>query len=561
MIPNIIYNLLNRNSSNNNSSNNDSNENSNNNNPNNNLNDNSINTQNINNNEHDNGFHSSHSTLLEQQIASQLREQSRQLREQQQQHDEQASSIIPPIPNSTSQSVFTNLRFGQPVCILRAPEDSNFPSTHADQNSSGQLPLSTILLPPNYIPSRENDSNEQTEIAKVSDESRGGLFVDKFPLHVIPVEGKDHLFMNRISYNTQTDAYYENGNLSNKYLKKWKEGAYQWDNIETKIEYDWMKTYLARSPTDDRMNDDGNISWKFDYRVGEYVINSLNIRLSFGTFDNLASVHWFIKPLPTMKNKDPTWQSIQFDPYTESRHEVNEIKDLTQFVKNEYGFILEARLSGGEEDEVIWQKTQLFRQNWNRILARGVDVENDETFGLDVKVELKPDIIMDPLPELSESFVLNDESTSDFIIHYEISSGDNPGAETITSSNNYFYVHSKLLSKRSDYFNALFGSKMVESQSKSLTLTDSDISYESLEIILNYLYKGTLPNIKSFDEWTTLLRYASRFLISTLIQRCEKALKGYLNHDNLSEIEKIANEYGAEQLLQCCKYFEPSRNN
>ena len=50
---------------------------------------------------------------------------------------------------------------------------------------------------------------------------------------------------------------------------------------------------------------------------------------------------------------------------------------------------------------------------------------------------------------------------------------------------------------------------------------------------------------------------ASKFLIPTLVQRCEKALKGYLNHDNLNEVATIADKYGAEQLLQCCKNFEP----
>ena len=82
-----------------------------------------------------------------------------------------------------------------------------------------------------------------------------------------------------------------------------------------------------------------------------------------------------------MKNPNPDWQVIQFDPYTEYRHNVNEVKDLTQFVKNEYGFILQAHLSGGGKDELIWKKAQLFRQDWNRILS---DVEDDRTFGLDV---------------------------------------------------------------------------------------------------------------------------------------------------------------------------------
>ncbi|CAB4477574.1 unnamed protein product [Rhizophagus irregularis] len=579
MIPNILYTITRGNSSNNNSNNNSNNENSNNNpdsnsnnnnNPNNSNNDDPNNDNNEENEIASRSIHvsnNSHFAQLEQQIASQLREQSRELQQQQQQQVDGQTSIN--APTSANQSIFTNnFRLNQPVCILRAPEDSNYPENTNFPSASEIQQSSAMFFPPTYVPPRTGSgSHDHIETANDKNDTSNGVFADKYSLNVIQTEENNNLnlnlFMNRISYNTYTDAYYENGDLSHKYLKNWKKGAYQCDNIEKKIEHDWMKTYLARSPSPDKMNDDGEISWKFDYRNGGYLINSLKVRLSFGTFDNDAKVQWFVKPLPTMKNQDPSWNLIQFEPYTERRHKVNEIKDLTEYVKSEYGFILKANLSGGEQDNVIWQKTQLFRQDWNSKLSRDkLMIENDDTFGFDVKVKLRPDIIVDPLPELSVSNdesntlkKLNDESTSDFVIHYKVSSGDN------TSNERNFYAHSKVLSRRSDYFNALLESKMIESQSKSLTLTDEDITYESLEIILNYVYNGDLPNIKTFNEWTTLLRYASRFLITTLIQRCEKALKGFLNHNNLNEIESIANEYGAEQLLQCCKNFEPPKNN
>ncbi|RIA87164.1 hypothetical protein C1645_828187 [Glomus cerebriforme] len=394
---------------------------------------------------------------------------------------------------------------------------------------------------PNIINNLLGNETEILETARVSDETTGGTFGENFSLHVIPIEGKKNLFMNRISYNTQTNAYYENGILSHKYLKKWGMGTENWDNIELKIEYDWKTIYLARMPNYERMNDDGEISWKFNYRIGNYIINSLNLRLSYNIYDDFANVQWFIKPLSSIKNPNPIWQLIHFDP---SEHNVNEIKDVTQFVKDEYGFILKAHLSGGEESEIQWQKAQLFRQKWS-ILSRNLIVESNDTFGLDVKVELKPDIIVDP-PQFYDDL---DESTSDFVIHYEFSSDDNQN----TSEFKDFHVHSKILN---EHFKELLESKMIDSQDKTLTLTDADISYKSLEIIHKYIYTGTLPIIDDYDEWVTLLRYASRFLIPTLIQRCEKALKDYLNHDNLNEIENIAEECDAKQLLQCCRSFE-----
>ncbi|CAG8556211.1 3672_t:CDS:2 [Funneliformis caledonium] len=438
---------------------------------------------------------------------------------------ENHESVSHDAPSSSNQFLLNNIRFGMPVCILRAPEVSNLPPEKTDENLSEQ----------------------QSPLPSKSDQPVGGRFCDKFPLHVISVED-NNLYTNRVSYNTQQNAYYENGILSNKYINGWNNGTFRWDNIELKREYDWLQTYLARNPSESKMNDDGEISWKFDYRMGGFVINSLHIRLSFGTFDNSARVNWFITPLPTTKNPCPNWQQIPFDPYTEPRHYVNEVRDFTRYVKDEYGFILRAHLSGGDKTYVIWQKTQLFRQDFITGMT------------------LDPDIIVDPLPELEptsekRSFVLNDEATSDFVIHLEVPTSDEQKSASSDVSNvdvKDFHIHSKILSARSDYFNALLASNMIESQNKSLKL--AYISHESLERILNYLYTGTIPDIQTFDEWTALLHGASRFLIPALIQRCEKALKGYVNHDNLREVEDIAKNCGAEQLVQYCKMFEP-RNN
>ncbi|PKY61960.1 hypothetical protein RhiirA4_487659, partial [Rhizophagus irregularis] len=131
-------------------------------------------------------------------------------------------------------------------------------------------------------------------------------------------------------------------------------------------------------------------------------INSLKIvRLSVETFEEYNGL---LNYLPTMKNKAPSWNLIQFEPHTERRHVVNMVKGFTQFVKlNMLG--------------ICWlSKIMIY-------------------FGLDVKVELRSDIIVDSLLELSisddelntseESCALNYKSTSDFVIYYKVSSVDN----------------------------------------------------------------------------------------------------------------------------------------
>src|SRR2546423_9575726 len=89
---------------------------------------------------------------------------------------------------------------------------------------------------------------------------------------------------------------------------------------------------------------------------------------------------------------------------------------------------------------------------------------------------------------------------------------------------------------------------MIESSNGSLIL--KDISSKTLEIILNFLYSGEITSELEFEDWIDLIYGASRFLIPTLIQRCEKALKELVNEENVEDIEAIARECGAEQLIR-----------
>jgi len=76
---------------------------------------------------------------------------------------------------------------------------------------------------------------------------------------------------------------------------------------------------------------------------------------------------------------------------------------------------------------------------------------------------------------------------------------------------------------------------MIESSNGSLTL--KDISSKTLDTILNFLYSGeTNSDLETIEDWIDLMYGASRFLIPTLIQRCEKALKELVNEENVNEI-------------------------
>jgi hypothetical protein len=85
------------------------------------------------------------------------------------------------------------------------------------------------------------NSGEESETAILNDRSEllslinndkpYGLFNNKHPLHIISHPEKQNIFMNRISYDTQSDSYYENGIIDKKYIEFWNSGVFYYHNL------------------------------------------------------------------------------------------------------------------------------------------------------------------------------------------------------------------------------------------------------------------------------------------------------------------------------------------
>ncbi|CAG8620505.1 6547_t:CDS:2 [Acaulospora morrowiae] len=403
-----------------------------------------------------------------------------------------------------------------------------------------------ILMPPVHQPS-------------VTQDKTGGLFNNNDIMHVLKDDTRPNVYTHRLSYNVLRDSYYENGNLGKEYIKKWKKGVLSWNNIYYKWEFDWDMVYLARDPYERRKDIPGEIRWKFDYRPGKFVISKLSLKLQHTIFDDNASIVWTITALPTRANVNTTPQTIEFEPASSYPHNVNSRKDVTLLVEGQYGFVLCASLSGGLETNISWQRTQLFRRSTVVEFDEFNPVDDDSgiNFGLDVKVELTPDLICESLPEAeygkekANELVLDDKETSDFVIHLEIPEDSVKNDDSLNKEIRNFYVHCSVLSARSDYFKALLNSQMIEAREKVVTL--SGILPSSFETILKFIYTGTLSDVNSLGEWVELLHGASRLLIPALVQRCEQGIRGYLNEETVETIEAFAEECGATQLLRCCK--------
>ncbi|POG78989.1 uncharacterized protein OCT59_005026 [Rhizophagus irregularis] len=372
----------------------------------------------------------------------------------------------------------------------------------------------------------------------IKSESCDGLFNDKYKFNVLPIEKMKNIYNHRISYNVITNAYYENGKTDIKYLKRWDRGTFTNKNIYYSLE---NSTNIEKYLGVDKKNQSAHITWKFDYRPGNFYINSLKLLLKFHYSSNRSKIQWLIKLLPTRKNPISEFKPINF-PLQE-----NNILDLTEIVKDEYGFILKVKMIGG--------KNHLFRQDVNK---NEKSLLNDN-FDMDVEVKLRPNIICDEFFKKNfiysmneKNFLLNDKNTSDFIIKLK---------EELSTTNNYknileknFYLHSKILISKSDYFKALFNSQMIESKNRFLNL--NDLSLNIFEKLLLYIYYDNIDNLNDINDWIDLLYISSRFLIPKLVQICEFSIRNYVNIDNLEEINLIAKECNAIQLVKYCEMYE-----
>ena len=79
-----------------------------------------------------------------------------------------------------------------------------------------------------------------------------------------------------------------------------------------------------------------------------------------------------------------------------------------------------------------------------------------------------------------------------------------------------FLAHRAILAARSTHFSNMFESGMVESQSRKVVITDTDIGV--FEQFLHFLYTGS---VEPFTDFQALLVIADKYQIDSLINLCE----------------------------------------
>jgi len=120
---------------------------------------------------------------------------------------------------------------------------------------------------------------------------------------------------------------------------------------------------------------------------------------------------------------------------------------------------------------------------------------------------------------------------------------------TFTIGDEKIKAHRLILSARSEYFDAMFHSRMKEDADKDVEIHDCEP--EIFMRIIEFLYTDTPP--EDIDEISMkLLPYADQYLVTSLKNHCANSLKNNLSPENIKEVLILAHTHNCPSLKERC---------
>lgn len=127
---------------------------------------------------------------------------------------------------------------------------------------------------------------------------------------------------------------------------------------------------------------------------------------------------------------------------------------------------------------------------------------------------------------------------------------------TLSVAERDFKAHRCILAARSEYFEAMFGTKFKEAHEAVVTIHDVDP--DIFEIILRYIYSYKLPNNLA-DVAADLFVAADQFGLGSLVQICEEQLCRGISKSNYVHRLGLSYLYSRRCLMSHCRYFMVSK--
>merc|ERR1711915_906781 len=120
---------------------------------------------------------------------------------------------------------------------------------------------------------------------------------------------------------------------------------------------------------------------------------------------------------------------------------------------------------------------------------------------------------------------------------------------TFTIGDEKIKAHRLILSARSEYFDAMFHSRMKEDADKDVEI--HDCKPEIFMRVIEFLYTDTPP--EDIDEISMkLLPYADRYLVTSLKNHCANSMKNNLSPENIKEVLILAHTHHCPLLKERC---------
>ena len=108
-------------------------------------------------------------------------------------------------------------------------------------------------------------------------------------------------------------------------------------------------------------------------------------------------------------------------------------------------------------------------------------------------------------------------------------------------------AHKCILATRCSYFARMFQTKMKETNSNEVEVTD--IRPEIFRLLIKYIYSGQEPKCWAEDAMD-LLSAADKYGLDELKKMCESFLCCHLSSDNVIELLLLADSHNCSKLMQ-----------
>ena len=126
-----------------------------------------------------------------------------------------------------------------------------------------------------------------------------------------------------------------------------------------------------------------------------------------------------------------------------------------------------------------------------------------------------------------------------------------PSDFKVICKDTYFHVHQWILQRQSEYFSAILRNECVENQNKELQI--EDFEPKIVELLLKYLYTGTIELHDGKKKIIDLMRIADKYNFTELFLTCDSYLaQWYAFMMHLSRATPGFVEYYVPKNIKAC---------